>query len=208
MTLKKWIYLFWTTLVWGTATAVIAALLLIAFFDDFSFLEVTKAGFNASTVIFAILGGALISIVSQAGFFAYLTVRYIAVGIFRNKRVWEIIQLFLVAVTAFDFIYLSYSSFPQEGESWAWYTAIPIVLLLVSLAVSIWKSKQTNYGAFVPTLFFMYTVTVIEAIPALRMNSMAASIYMMVTLAVCNTWQIMILHKLLQNKKELQAAHN
>ncbi|WP_409343388.1 KinB-signaling pathway activation protein [Paenibacillus sp. MBLB4367] len=203
MTLKKWGYLFWTTLAWGSVIAVAASIFLVMLFDDFSFLEMTEPGFNWQTLIFALLGGALISTVSQTGFFAYLTVRYIAVGIIRSKWVWEGLQLFLVADALFLTAYLSYTTFAEEGTSWVPYIWLPLILLAVSLIVSYWKMKRTNKNAFIPTLFFMVVVTLIEMLPVLRYDSVAANIYMMGTLIVCNTWQIMILHKLVGNKKEL-----
>jgi len=203
VTLRKWNYLFWTTLAWGSGVAIAAGIFLIMLFDDFSFLEMTEPGFNWQTLLFALLGGALISTVSQMGFFAYLTVRYIAVGIIRVKWVWEGLQIFIIFDAFFATVYLSYKSFAGEGGSWVPYIWLPLILLIISFAVAYWKKTKTNKNAFIPTLFFMFVVTLIEMLPVLRYDSVAANIYMMGTLVACNTWQIMLLHKLVGNKKEL-----
>ena len=60
---------------------------------------------------------------------------------------------------------------------------------------------MTNRNAFVPTLFFMFAVTVLEAVPALKLDIAASTIFMLAPLLVCNAWQILTLHKILDNKK-------
>ncbi|WP_213587038.1 KinB-signaling pathway activation protein [Paenibacillus sp. J2TS4] len=202
MTLRKWFRLFWTTLLLGTGASLIAGLILVGMTDDFHFLEVSKAGFNLETIIFVVLAGSTISVVSQMGFFAYLIARYIAMGFLRSKFLWDVLQLLLVAIVFFDMIYLSYTSFAAEGESVLSYFILPTVLLLISALVSWWKVKATNKTAFISTLFFMYAVTVLEAIPALKLDNTPSHIFMLIPLLVSNAWQIMLLHKLVDNKKE------
>ena len=60
---------------------------------------------------------------------------------------------------------------------------------------------MTNRNAFIPTLFFMCAVSVLEAVPALKLDNAASSLFMLAPLLVCNAWQILILHKVLDNKK-------
>ena len=60
---------------------------------------------------------------------------------------------------------------------------------------------MTNRNAFIPTLFFMCAVSVLEAVPALKLDNAASSLFMLAPLFVCNAWQILILHKILDNKK-------
>lgn len=146
----------------------------------------------------------MISVLSQMGFFAYLTIRFIALSIFRGKLLyWNIIQVILVVVTLFDLAYLRYTGYAKSDESIVDYSILPVVILIVGLAAAYWKVKQTNASAFVPTLFFMVVVSVLEAVPAFNMEESHSEyvIFMMVPLLACNAWQIMLLHKILQAKK-------
>ncbi|GMX60221.1 KinB signaling pathway activation protein KbaA [Paenibacillus elgii] len=196
MTLRKWFYLFWTTLLIGAVTAVIAGLVL-QLTDQQVELGGKQIGFSVITMI---LGGATISVLSQMGFFAYLIVRYIIGGILR-KWAWDIVQVIITVIVLFDLIYLRYASSEQQ-MSWGVYMILPLSLIIVSIGVAWWKVKMTNRSATTPTLFFMIAVTAIEAIPSLRLDNAASTIFMMVPLYLCNAWQILILSKVLNTNKE------
>jgi KinB signaling pathway activation protein len=47
----------------------------------------------------------------------------------------------------------------------------------------------------------MLAITVLEAVPAIKQDNFASSLFMLAPLVVCNAWQILILHKVLDNKK-------
>ncbi|MGO4499956.1 KinB-signaling pathway activation protein [Paenibacillus sp. 2RAB27] len=197
MTLRKWFHLFWTTLVLGIVVSTGVGLILQFSDKEFSVMGLSAVGFN---LINMILGGATISVLSQMGFFAYLIVRFIAVGIIRSKTVWDLLQLAVVIVVLFDLVYLRKTNF-NSSESLLGYFILPVCVLVISLAVSYWKVKMTNRNAFIPTLFFMTAVTVLEAVPALKLDNSASSLFMLAPLFVCNAWQILTLHKILDNKK-------
>ncbi|GIP41460.1 KinB-signaling pathway activation protein [Paenibacillus sp. J31TS4] len=206
MTLKKLLHWIWTTLAIGTLASLVLGIFLIAYSEEFSFLEVSAAGFNVETIIFVILGGATISVLSQMGFFSYLVLRYIAIGIFKSRLLWDILQVMLILITFFDFIYLRYTNFKVEGQNVIDFSLVPVVLLFLSLAVTYWKVKETNKSAFISTLFFLFVATTIEAVPALKLNSISSDLFMLTPLFVCNAWQIMLLHRIVGNKKEPTAG--
>lgn len=197
MTLRKWFHLFWTTLVLGIVVSTGVGLILQFSDKEFSVMGLSAVGFNLVNMI---LGGATISVLSQMGFFAYLIVRFIAVGIIRSKTVWDLLQLAVVIVVLFDLVYLRKTNF-NTSESLLGYFILPVSVLVISLAVSYWKVKMTNRNAFIPTLFFMSAVTVLEAVPALKLDNSASSLFMLAPLFVCNAWQILTLHKILDKKK-------
>ncbi|OPH50049.1 KinB signaling pathway activation protein [Paenibacillus ferrarius] len=197
MTLRKWFHLFWTTLLLGMVVSIVIGLLLQYSDKEFSVMGLSAVGFN---VLNMLLGGATISVLSQMGFFAYLIVRFIAVGIIRSKTVWDLLQLAVVIVVLFDLVYLRMTNFEGTGSVFS-YIVLPILILIISLGVAYWKVKMTNRNAFIPTLFFMCAVTVLEAVPALKLDNAASSFFMLAPLLVCNAWQILILHKILDNKK-------
>ncbi|OCT10885.1 KinB signaling pathway activation protein [Paenibacillus pectinilyticus] len=197
MTLRKWFHLFWTTLVLGMVVSTGIGLILQFSDKEFSVMGLSAVGFNLVNMI---LGGATISVLSQMGFFAYLIVRFIAVGIIRSKTVWDLLQLAVVIVVLIDLVYLRKTNF-ETSESLFGYFILPLIVLAISIGVSYWKVKLTNRNAFIPTLFFMSAVTVLEAVPALKLDNAASSLFMLAPLFVCNAWQILTLHKIVENKK-------
>ncbi len=195
VTLRKWFHMFWTTLLIGMIVSTVIGLILQYSDQEFSLMGLSAVGFNVMNML---LGGATISVLSQMGFFAYLIVRFIAAGIIRSKTVWDLLQLTIVIVVLFDLAYLRMTSF--EG-SFLGYLVLPVIILIISLGVAYWKVSMTNRNAFIPTLFFMSAVSVLEAVPALKLDNSASSLFMLAPLLVCNAWQILILHKILENKK-------
>ena len=196
MTLRKWFYLFWTTLLIGALGALITGLLLQVNDQEFSWLGGSALGFN---IVNMLLGGATISVLSQMGFFAYLIIRFIAMGIVRSKWIWDTLQVILVVVSIVDLVILRHT---EQSPGWTSYLALPLLMLILALAAAMLKVKLTNRNGFIPTLFFMTAVTAIEAVPALRLDSAASTLFMMVPLLACNAWQILILSKVLNTNKE------
>jgi KinB signaling pathway activation protein len=196
LTLRKWFHLFWTTMAIGVFFSVAIGLVMQFTDREIPIPGISGLGFN---VVNMILGGALISVLSQMGFFSFLIVRFIAIGIIRNKVIWDLIQLALTIVAIIDLAYLRYSNF--QGASILSYSVMPLCILLVSLGVAYWKVKLTNKNAFIPTLFFMVAVTILEAVPAYKLNNAFSNIYMLIPLLACNSYQILNLHKFSANKK-------
>lgn len=194
MTIRKWLYLMWTTVLIGTGAAFLTGLLLISIFKDFTIVEVQQPGFNVPTIGLFAISGALFGMLSLTGFFSYMIVRYIALGIFRSKWVWDVLQVCTIIITFVEFIFWGYAD-----------TSLLTLLLLVSLFVSYLKVKATHRTAFLPTLLFMFVATILEAIPAIRSNDDASVIFMIIPLVICNAWQILRFHKLVANQKELSA---
>jgi len=195
VTLRKWFYLFWTTLLIGSFSALLTGIILQANDQQFSFLGGSEIGYNILTML---LGGATISVLSQMGFFAYLIVRFIAMGFVKSKWIWDTVQLLLVGVAIVDLFVFRH----DPGDNWLIYSILPSIMLVVGLLVAAWKVKLTNRNGFIPTLFFMTAVTAVEAIPAIRLNTAASTIFMMVPLIASNAWQILILSKVLNTNKE------
>jgi len=180
----------------GAGAALIIGMILQANDQQFSLVGGKELSFSAATML---LGGATISVLSQMGFFAYLIIRFIAMGMIRSKWVWDTLQIIAVLITMFDLIYLRRTG---TEDSWLSYMILPLVMLVVAVGTALWKVKLTNRSGFIPTLFFMTAVTAIEAVPALRINSAASTMFMMVPLLASNAWQILILSKVLKTNKE------
>lgn len=195
MTSRNWVRLFMTTsLIGGLTTALVG---LIVRWDEFQPIFVHfKIVEILSVLIWLIVMGFLFSVISQMGFFAYLTVHRFGLGIFKSLSLWNAVQAVVVLFVLFDLVYLRYQAFSKEGDSVIPYLGPALFLLVAGLLVAWMKSRQTNKDAFIPALFFMVVVTVIEWVPVLRVNEQSWFYLMLFALLVCNAYQLLILHKL------------
>lgn len=140
--------------------------------------------------------GGMFSVLSQMGFFAYLTLHRIALGMFRSHALWGKVQLVLIAFTFFDLFYFRFTVFSKKGESVLRDVLLPVILLIASLIVAVLKKKATNAIAFIPTLFFMFVITVLEWLVGLFQPDLGIVWVIGVTLIMCNAYQVLTLHKL------------
>ncbi|AST94086.1 MULTISPECIES: KinB-signaling pathway activation protein [Sutcliffiella] len=195
MNSRNWVRLFLTTLLIGAVSTVIVGF--VVRWNEHQDLFINGEILEILSVTFWFIGvGLIFSVVSQMGFFAYLTVHRFGLGIF--KSYWKLVQIVLIVFVLFDLVYFRYIAFANEGESLLPYLAIPIFLLIYSLLVAYIKSGQTNKHAFVPAIFFMVVVTTVEWFPVLRANEPAWLLLMLFPLLACNSYQLLILHKINQ----------
>ncbi|MDQ0856685.1 KinB-signaling pathway activation protein [Bacillus sp. V2I10] len=200
MNSRNWVRLFLTTLlVGGISTSIVGFALRWGeyqkFFTSFDLVEILS-------ILFWLIGvGFIFSIISQMGFFAYLTIHRFGLGIFRTAALWNAIQIVLILFVVFDLIYFRYQLFAAEGESILSYILLALFLVIFGLAVAYIKMKQTNKMAFIPALFFMIVVTAVEWVPALRVNEGDWLYLMLIPLLICNAYQLLLLTKLSQVKK-------
>ncbi|OUM95087.1 MAG: KinB signaling pathway activation protein [Thermobacillus sp. ZCTH02-B1] len=195
MTLRKWFFLFWSCMAVGGAVAVAAGLVMQWTDPDFGFLGIGASGFNAWMML---LSGLLIGVFSQMGFFAYLTLNYIALGIFRKAYLWNTLQAYTTAFMILLFGYLLYERRADLGNVLFW--LLPLLLAAGAWAVGVVKVRMTNRSALIPTLFLMVAGTVLEAWPGLNAENGGASsvIFMLLPLFACNAYQILMLHRLVK----------
>lgn len=161
------------------------------------------------TFIWLVGIGLIFSVISQMGFFAYLTVHRFGLGLF--KSLWNPVQIVLIIFVLFDLVYLRFISF-GNGESVLPYIMLASLLFIIAISVAYVKMKQTNKQAFIPALFFMTVITVVEWVPVLRIDDQSWLYFMLVPLLLCNAYQLLILHKInrksaveLENKKRERA---
>lgn len=145
--------------------------------------------------IWLLFVGLLFSVVSQMGFLAYLMIHRFGLGIFK-PRLWNWVQLVLIAFVLFDLVYLRHISFSEQNESWTQFIALPLILLIIGVVTAIVKAKLTNHKAFIPALFFIVVVTTLEAIPTILQNDSNWVTLMTATLLTCNVWQVLVIQRL------------
>lgn len=181
----------------------IVSTLIMSFFIQPEMYEPFLSPFDAWEIFGALMWysalGFVYSMVSQMGFFAFLVIHQFGIGIFRSF--WNYILAVLVAITLFDLVYLRYIR-ADEPESLFPYIVVALVLLIYGLAVSYVKAKETNRKAFIPALFIMVTMTTLEWIPTLRLDDYQSMMVMIVPLLLCNTYQLLKLHRIVGVKEK------
>ena len=185
-----------TTLFLGGVSTVIIGFVLewdkyAKFFQNFDGKEILAVSFWLMGV------GFIFSVISQMGFFAYLTIHRFGLGMFRSSSLWNIVQLFFIAFVLFDFVYLRSVLIANGEVSLGNNILVAGVLFMFGAIVAYIKSKETNKKAFVPALFFMVVVTILEWVPALRINDTDWLYLMVIPLLLCNAYQLLILHRLI-----------
>ncbi|OAK06662.1 KINB signaling pathway activation protein [Bacillus wiedmannii] len=196
MNSRKWVRLFFTTLFLGGISTVIIGFVLewdkyAKFFQNFDEKEILAVSFWLMGV------GFIFSVISQMGFFAYLTIHRFGLGMFRSPSLWNAVQLFFIAFVLFDFVYLRSVLIANGEVSLGNNILVAGVLFVFGAIVAYIKSKETNRKAFVPALFFMVVVTILEWVPALRINDTDWLYLMVIPLLLCNAYQLLILHRLI-----------
>ncbi|MEK4060960.1 MULTISPECIES: KinB-signaling pathway activation protein [Paenibacillus] len=192
MSIRKWFYLFWTTLLIGAGGAVVAGLALQAVNGRIEF-KSTADLFIYPLILFGY--GMLVSVYSQLGFFAYLILNYMGTGVFRRK-VWQYIQLVLAVLALLELIFLR--TFVGGERNVVSDLILGIVILLTAIIVSYFKVRSTNSSAWIPTFFFMTAITIVETIGVLRIGVDSATVFIVIPLIASNAFQILMLHRILK----------
>lgn len=200
MSIKYWSRMFVRTMLIGGLITVFVGLLIQWFEKGGSFM-----GFEAGELFFVSLWylgmGFLFSVISQMGYLAYLMVHRLGLGFFRT--LWIPIQVGLIAFALFDLVYFRYIIFANEGDSIYSYVLVAALILLVGLAIAFVKMKLAEKKAvFIPSLFFMVVITIIEWFPALRLNDPVWLHLMIYPLIACNAYQLLVLPKFIEKSKQ------
>lgn len=144
-------------------------------------------------IVFFVGLGLVFSVISQAGFFAYLFIHRFGLSLFRSF--WPMVQLLLIGFVVFDLIYLPYKA-ANGTISLYLLILMSFGLLLYGIIIANIKAKQTHPRAFVPALFLMVVMTAIEWVPGLQASGTDYAWLMITALLACNTYQLLILHHL------------
>lgn len=139
--------------------------------------------------------GVMVSVYSQMGFFAYLMINYMGNGVF-SKRTWQYVQLVLTALALLELMF--FRIFVGGEKSGISDLVLGVIILIVAIGTASYKAKLTNATAWVPTLFFMIAVTIVETVGVLKIGVNQATAWIAAPLIACNAYQILILHRVLK----------
>ncbi|WP_057915240.1 KinB-signaling pathway activation protein [Peribacillus muralis] len=202
MNSRNLVRMFFTTLLIGGITGGVVGFLarwgeFKPYFSSFEFSSIL------STFVWLFGVGLIFSVISQAGFFAYLTIHRFGLGIFKSAYLWNAVQIVLILFVAFDLVYLRYLNF-GSGEGISSYIMLALIVLAAAVCTAFFKMRQTNKQSFIPALFFMVVFTVLEWLPVLNSNEEGWLYFMLFPLLVCNAYQLLVLGKLIErSQKEL-----
>lgn len=198
MTIRNWFIFFFKALVIGGV--VTGALAMIIRWED-AFAPYIASGeyieFVASFLWFVFLGMTM-SVLSQMGFFAYLTVHQFGVNIFKTLTLWNWVQLLIIALVIFDLIKFRFMPIADTQSQLLLYLGLLTVLLVTGLVVAYFKAKWTKKHAFISALFFMIVITTLEWLPVLMVDEKDVDRYvtlLLFPLLAVNAYQLLKLPK-------------
>lgn len=195
---------FSTLLIGGTTTGIVGFVVrwneFEPFFTDFQLVEIL------SILAWLVGVGLIFSLISQMGFFAYLTIHRFGLGIFKSAKLWNSVQVVLIIFVLFDLVYLRFNAFSEKGDSLIPYLGLAAFIALSGFMAAYSKARQTNKDAFIPALFFMIVVTVLEWVPILRVNEESWLYLMIFPLLICNAYQLLALPKFIANSTKSKKA--
>lgn len=184
-------------LIGGIVTSVAGIFIRWSFFQPY--LAAGEIGEFLAAFGWMILLGITMSVIAQAGFFAYLTLHQVGVGVFRTLTLWNWVQVLLIAFVIFDLIVFRFAPSAQNFQDWLFYGGLLIFLIFASIATAVKKVQlTTKKHILVSSLFFMIVVTSLEWIIALMGRQGNIDTYvalLLFPLVAVNAYQLLALPK-------------
>ncbi|MGM9988984.1 MAG: KinB-signaling pathway activation protein [Bacillaceae bacterium] len=198
MKTRNWIRFFLSTLLIGGISGLIFGLV-IKWGEFAVHLSSTNIKGMATILLWFIGTGLMFSAVSQMAFFAYLTIHQFGLGMFRSVKLWNSVQILLMLFVIGDILIFRTISGKENGSfffdlSWI------LLTIFIGVVVATKKSRETKKEAFIPALFFMVFVTIIEMLPVISVGDQSWLLLSLLILLVCNAYQMLILHRITTNK--------
>ncbi|WP_342567276.1 KinB-signaling pathway activation protein [Psychrobacillus sp. FSL K6-4046] len=171
MTIRNWFKFFINSmLIGGLITGVLG--LFIRWDDAFAkYFEAGQWSEFLAAFAFMVVMGFTVSVITQMGFFAYLTIHQMGVNIFRTLTLWNWVQLLIIAFVIFDLIMFRFRP-NAETTSQVWlYAFLLVVLIGTGVVVALIKANKTKKHVLISALFFMIVISTLEWLPVLMVNA-------------------------------------
>lgn len=198
MTIRNWIkFAFWALVIGGGVNAIAALFIRWDFFIPY--LKQGEFGEFLAAFVWMIVLGFTMSMIAQAGFFAYLTLHQVGVNLFRTLTLWNWVQVVLILVVLVDIVIFRFAPGAQNAGDWVIYIGLLLFLVGAAIATAVKKVKLTSKPhVLIPTIFFMIVVTTLEWIIALmgRQDNIDTYVALLLfPLVAVNAFQILMLPK-------------
>ena len=198
MTIRNWVkFAFWALLIGGLVNAVASLFIRWDFYQPY--LANGEIVEFLAAVIWNIILGFTMSVMAQAGFFAYLTLHQVGVNIFKSLTLWNWVQIVLIIVVLIDIVVFRFAPGAETLSDWVIYGTLLVVLVGAAILTAIKKVKMTKKPhVLISTMFFMVVVTSLEWIIALMGRQDNIDVYvalLLFPLLAVNAYQILMLPK-------------
>ncbi|MDI7743344.1 KinB-signaling pathway activation protein [Lysinibacillus fusiformis] len=198
MTIRNWVKFFLMCMVIGGVVTGIAGIFVRwNFFQPY--LASGELGEFFAAFGWMILLGCTMSVIAQAGFFAYLTLHQVGIGIFRTLTLWNWVQMLLVVILLVDLVVFRFAPNAEGAKDWLFYIGMLIFLIAAAIATAVKKVQLTGKKhVLVSAIFFMIVVTSLEWIIALMGRQGNIDTYvalLLFPLIAVNAYQLLSLPK-------------
>lgn len=198
MTIRNWIkFFFMAMIIGGGITAVTSLIIRWNFYQPYIASGEWIEFFAA--FVWMILLGFTMSVIAQAGFFAYLTLHQIGVNVFRSLTLWNWVQLLLITIVLIDLIVFRFMPEANAMKDWLFYGGLLLLMIGAAFATAMKKIQMTGKKhILISTIFFMIVVTSLEWIIALMGRQENIDTYvalLLFPLLAVNAFQILMLPK-------------
>lgn len=198
MTIRNWVkFAFWALVIGGLVNAVASLIIRWDFYQPY--LANGEISEFLAAVVWNVVLGMTMSVMAQAGFFAYLTLHQVGVNIFRSLTLWNWIQILLIIIVLVDIIVFRFAPGASAAGEWLIYGFLLAVLVGAAMWTAIKKIKMTQKPhVLISTLFFMIVITSLEWIIALMGRQDNIDVYvalLLFPLVAVNAYQILMLPK-------------
>lgn len=198
VTIRNWVkFAFWALIIGGFVNAVASLIIRWDFYQPYlANGEITEF---LAAVIWNIVLGMTMSVMAQAGFFAYLTLHQVGVNIFKSLTLWNWVQILLIIIVLVDIIVFRFAAGANTAGDWFIYGFLLVVLIGSAILTAVKKVKMTQKPhVLISTIFFMIVVTSLEWIIALMGRQDNIDVYvalLLFPLVAVNAYQILMLPK-------------
>ncbi len=198
VTIRNWVkFAFWALVIGGLVNAVASLIIRWDFYQPY--LANGEISEFLAAVVWNVVLGMTMSVMAQAGFFAYLTLHQVGVNIFRSLTLWNWIQILLIIIVLVDIIVFRFAPGASAAGEWLIYGFLLAVLVGAAIWTAIKKIKMTQKPhVLISTLFFMIVITSLEWIIALMGRQDNIDVYvalLLFPLVAVNAYQILMLPK-------------
>lgn len=184
-------------LIGGAVTGIAGIVIRWNFFRQF--LAAGEISEFLAAFLWMIFLGFTMSVIAQAGYFAYLTLHQVGVNIFRTLTLWNWVQVVLIILIIVDLIVFRFAPGATNFNDWLFYGGLLIFLIFAAIATAVKKVQLTGKKyILIPSLFFMIVITCLEWIIALMGRQENIDTYvalLLFPLVAVNAYQLLELPK-------------
>lgn len=193
MRLDKFIFLVFSTVFLGALVGIVASISHL-WIQVYWFTGLIEGGFLATTCLM--------------GFWAYLTLNFIA-RMTIPWRVWRWAQMLILALVFYDMLWLRYHDAalqnPAHHAPYSTFLLEGLWPFVVALLAAIWKRRLSGKGSYLPTVFYLYVFTVVDWLLVIWFYAGPIAEQTGFIMMVCNIYMILIFGKLLSPRPAVSA---